>query len=273
MSARGEVLVAIINNRLDFVKALEDHWYRIPISSQEKWLKDRWPPRWLALYQTKAFGKEAYAINYYAEVRDIRQVFRWHLFPGQPHDEKFNRRYYQLILEPLHPLQKPIFSRRRRRIVFIPTTRNRLFNAAEINDLYAESSLEDRLWAELKRLQILAERQELVTVKKRNYFLDFAIYCASGKIDVETDGDEWHATPEKAEVDNLRDNDLESVGWQQLRFTGRQIQEQMAEYCVPKVVQTINNLDGLEEGGVIPRKIDLDAPNGTYQPGLFTNWM
>jgi hypothetical protein len=63
MSTRGEVLVAIINSRLDFVKALEAHWYRIPVSSQEKWLKDRWPPRWLALYQTKTFGKEAYAIN------------------------------------------------------------------------------------------------------------------------------------------------------------------------------------------------------------------
>ena len=57
MTSRGEVLVAIINNHLDFAIAREKHWYRIPVSSKEKWLKDRWPPKWLALYQTK---KETY---------------------------------------------------------------------------------------------------------------------------------------------------------------------------------------------------------------------
>ena len=142
----------------------------------------------------------------------------------------------------------------------------------QINDLYDESSLEDQLWAAFKRLQIRAERQELVAIKDRNYFLDFAIYCASGKIDVETDGDEWHANPEKAALDNLRDNDLESVGWRQLRFTAHQLREQMAEYCVPKVVETINKLDGLEEEGkFMPRKIDLNAPDGSRQLGLFDN--
>jgi very-short-patch-repair endonuclease len=272
MTSRGEVLIAIINNRLDFNIASETHWYRIPVSSKEKWLKDRWPPEWLALYQTKIFGEEAHAINYYAKVLDVRQVFRWQLFPDQTHDEKGKRRYYQLFLEPLQRLAKPIFSRRRRRIVFIPTTWQKFIQAAEINDLYDESSLEDRLWAALKRLQIEAERQELVTVKDRNYFLDFAVYCASGKIDVETDGDEWHATPEKAALDNLRDNDLESVGWQQLRFTAHQVHEQMAEYCVPKIAEMINNLDGVtEEGKFMPRKIDLNAPDRAQQLGLFDN--
>jgi very-short-patch-repair endonuclease len=270
MSHRGEVLIAIINNRLDFVIAVEKHWYRIPVSSKEKWLKDCWPPKWLALYQTKTFGQEAHAINYYAKVINIRQASRWQLFPDQPRHAKGNRRYYQLFLEPLQQLPKPIVSRRRRRIVFIPTTWRKFINATEINDLYDESPLEDRLWAALKRLQVQAERQELVAIKDRNYFLDFAIYCASGKIDVETDGDEWHANPERAAVDNLRDNDLESVGWQQLRFTAHQIQEQMGEYCVPKIAETINNLDGLEEEGKFtPRKIDLNAPAGSYQLGLF----
>lgn len=270
MSQRGELLIAIINNRLDFNLAREKHWYRIPVSSKEKWLKERWPPRWLALYQTKVFGREAYAINYYAKVLDIRQVFRWELFPNQPRNDKSNRRYYQLFLEPLRRLPNPISSRRRRRIVFIPTTWQKFVNAGEINDLYDESSLEDRLWAVFKRLQIQAERQELVTIQERNYFLDFAIYCASGNIDVETDGDEWHANPEKSAVDNVRDNDLESVGWKLFRFTTHQIQEQMVEYCVPKIVDTINRLQGVkEEGKFMPRRIELNAPEGTYQPGLF----
>jgi hypothetical protein len=37
----------------------------------------------------------------------------------------------------------------------------------------------------------------------------------------------------------LRYNDLESAGWQQLRFTERQIKEQTVEYCTPKIVETI----------------------------------
>jgi len=272
MSYRGEVLVAIINNRLDFAIAHDQHWYRIPVSSQEKWLRQRWPPKWLALYPTKESGQEPHIISRYARVLTIREVYRWELFPDQPRNEKSDHRYYQLLIEPLRPLKRPIYSRRKRRVVFIPTTWEKLINATEINDLYSESSLEDRLWAELKQLQIQPERQELVTTQDRNYFLDFAIYCASGKIDVETDGDEWHANPEKAALDNLRDNDLESLGWQQLRFTAHQIQEQMAEYCIPKIVKTIKTLDGLdEEGEFMPRKIDLDLPGGTYQPGLFDN--
>lgn len=270
MASRGEVLVAIINNRLDFAIAREKHWYRVPLSSKERWLKDRWPPTWLAFYQTKMFGEEAYAVNYYAKVQSIRQVYRWQLFPNQPRDVKSNRQYYQLVFEPLQRLPAPIFSRRRRRIVFIPTTWQKFINSTEINDLYDESSLEDRLWTALKRLQIQAERQEFVTINDRNYFLDFAIYCASGKIDVETDGDEWHATPEKAELDNLRDNELESVGWQRLRFTTKQIQEQMVEYCIPKIVETINNLGGAEEvGKLTSRKVDLNTSDGHYQLGLF----
>ena len=271
MSTRGEVLVAIINNLPDFAIARDQHWYRIPVSSVEKWLKDRWPPQCLAFYQTKVFGQEAYAVHYYAQVLDIRQVYRWQLFPDDPRDEKRNRRYYQVSLQPLQRLPEPIISLRWRRIVFIPTTWEKFINAVEINDLYDESSLEDPLWAEFKRLQIKAERQELVTAKARNYFLDFAIYCETGKMDVETDGDVWHANPERAAQDNLRDNDLETVGWKIFRFNSYQIREEMEEYCLPTIVENINKLGGVDERRIVPRKIDLDAPDGAYQIGLFDN--
>lgn len=267
MSKREEVLVAIINNKLDFAILREQHWYRIPVSSVEKWLTERWPPRWLAFYQTKAFGAEKHAINYFAEALAIREVRRWQLFPNEPHDEKGSRRYYQIIVKPLQELPKPIYSRRYRRIVFIPTTWERFTQASEINDLFDASSLEDRLWAEFKRRGIPAERQEFVIARKNDYALDFAIYCAKSNLDVETDGDFWHANPEKAERDNVRDHDLSTAGWQVLRFSERQIQEQAGSYCVATVVENINNLGGVDEGKVIPRKITLER--GSYQPSLF----
>jgi len=269
MAIRGQVLVAILNNLLDFAVARDQHWYRIPTSSVHKWLKDRWPPEWLAFYQTKVFGSEAFAVNYYARVLDVRQVYRWQLFPDQPRDEKGRRRYYQLILEPLRRLPRPIFSRRQRRIVFIPTTWDKFSSAVEINDLYDESPLEDRLWAELTRVQISAERQEFVQVKRHSYALDFAIYCVSGKLDVETDGDTFHANPERAPQDNVRVNDLETMGWKVLRFDTPQICEQMAEYCLPTIVENIKKSGGIDEGRVVPRQINLDAPGGAYQLGLF----
>jgi very-short-patch-repair endonuclease len=266
---RGEVLVAILNKQLDFAILREKHWYRIPVHSVEKWLKDRWPPRWLAFYQTKAFGEEAHAINYFTPVLDIQQVYRWQLFPDEPRDhEKSNWKYYQVFVQPIKRLPKPIFSRRLRRIIFIPTTWQKFITATEINDLYDESSLEDRLWGEFKRLQISAERQEYVMARGHDYALDFALYCVKSSLDVETDGDFWHANPEKAVGDNLRDNDLETAGWKVLRFSSCQIQEQLFDYCLPTIVDNINNLGGIEEGKLLPKKINLDE-GGIYQLSLF----
>jgi hypothetical protein len=302
MSKRGEVLVAILNNILDFEIARDQGWYRIPVSSQRKWLRDRWPPHWLAFYQTKVFGpEEAHRVNYYAPVLSIRQVVRAQLFSHDPNDAKGRQRYYQLRIGPLQRLAAPIRSPRWRRIVFIPTTWDKLITASEVNDLFDDSPLEDQLWAAFKQRDIAAVRQFFLRVDAspptslkdgrhqgppsrdvssetgqrirertgRYYTLDFAIFCASGNIDVETDGDTWHANPERAAEDNYRDNELETRGWSVLRFNTKQIREQTESYCLPKVVENIDRLGGLDEGRPVPRHIDLDSLRGYHQPGLF----
>lgn len=262
------MLVAILNDPLDFAILREREWYCIPVSSVTKWLYNCWPPKWLSFYQTKVFGDEAYSVNYFAPVKEIKKAYRWELFADEGINENSNRHYYQVFVEPVQRLPKPISSRRWRRIVFIPTTWGKFSNAEEINDLYDESPLEDVLWAQFKRVHISAERQEFVRVKKQDYALDFAIYCARGDIDVETDGDTWHANPEKAAEDNLRDNALKTAGWKVLRFNTPQIQEQAESYCLPTIVENINKLGGIEEGKILPKKIDLED-NGTYQLSLF----
>jgi very-short-patch-repair endonuclease len=258
-----------MNNCSDFAIAREQQWYRIPVRSVQKFLKRRWPPERLAFYQTKVFGSERYSIRYYAQVLDIRRVFRWQLFPDEPPNEKTNKQYYQLMLSPLQRLPQPILSLRLRRVVFIPTTWTKFLSAEEINDLYDESPLEDRLWAELKRRRIEAQRQYFVQVGKRHYALDFAIFCNDGKLDVETDGDAWHLGRESASEDNERDNDLTSKGWDILRFRGQRIREEMVEYCIPKIMETVNRLDGLTANGLIPRPFDPERPEGLQQLTLF----
>jgi very-short-patch-repair endonuclease len=268
MPANDSVLVAILNNPKDFALARDQHWYRIPVTSAEKWLKNRWPPHWLAFYQTKSFGDEAFGVYYYSQVLRIRQVYRWQLFPDQPQDEKSQQRYHQLMIGSLQRLPQPILSRRWRRIVFIPTTWKKFTGATEINDLYDESPLEDRLWAELKRKRLNAERQDFVTANSQDYALDFAFYCASGKLDVETDGDSWHSDPKRIAHDNRRDNDLETSGWKLLRFNTYQLNEQMNDYCLPTIAKNINNLGGVDEGRMIPRDVNL-SPSDLDQLSLF----
>ena len=262
---RGEVLVAIMNNQRDFHLLREEFWYRVPVDTAPR----RWPPRWLAFYQTKIFGDEAFAVHYYGRVRTIRVVRRRELFPHEPQNPKSDRRYYQVHLHSLERLEHPILSRRLRRIVFIPTTWPKFANAVEINDLWDESPLEDRLWAELKRLAIWAERQWPQPVGRARYFLDFALFCTGGKIDVETDGDTWHADPKRIPEDNRRDNDLEVSGWHVLRFNGHQIRESMSEYCVPKITEMIKRLEGLREEGLVPRTFHSGPEGIAQQLSLF----
>ncbi|MCK5737961.1 DUF559 domain-containing protein [bacterium] len=141
-------------------------------------------------------------------------------------------------------------------------------SAVEINDLYDGSTLEDKMWVHLKLKKIPAERQEFIKIKNRNYFLDFSIYCASGKLNIETDGDRWHHNPEKAAKDNLRNNDLVSVGWQILRFSQLQIVKQMDKYCMPKIIDEINQLGGVF---LAPGKFKPILPSNPDQYFLFDN--
>lgn len=91
MTRRGDVLVAVMNSSADLAIARSQHWYRMPIVQAEK-LKQQgyWSPQWLAFYQTKVFGAEAYAIHYYAQVQQICEVYRWELFPDQPETLRVN---------------------------------------------------------------------------------------------------------------------------------------------------------------------------------------
>jgi very-short-patch-repair endonuclease len=268
MPRRGEVLVAILKSQQDFEIARTQNWYRIPVENADRLLKRRWPPQWVAFYQPGKFLGQAFAVNYFAEVKNISTVRRSELFPDDSRDDRGEQWYYKIQFDQLKLLDTPIPSRRLRRIVFIPTTLRKLTIATEINDLFDDSPLENELWSALKKVRIFAERQEMVDVDDKRYYLDFAIYCAKGNLDVETDGDSWHANPERAPEDNRRDNDLNSAGWKVLRFSTLQVREQLSEYCVDTIARTVNKLGGIHEGSLSPRPV-VGKPGDSYQLGLF----
>ncbi len=266
---RCEVLVAVINQQSDFEIVSEQHWYRIPTDVA----RGQWRPEWLALYQTAEFDRGGKAINYYAHVEDIHVVSRQDLFRGQPADDKSWRSYYKLQLGPLIPLERPIPLARPRPITFIPSTLDKLMTATQINDLWHVSPLEDRLWQELKRLQIKAERQYDLRVADAEYRLDFAVFCNKGNLDIETDGNTYHIGLEKGQQDNERNNAVTAAGWEVLRFTTAHIREEMAEYCIPTITSTLNRHGGLktdENVQDVPTRKFLNLPEGSAQQlGLF----
>ena len=105
--------------------------------------------------------------------QDIEVATRQQLFPEEKENYKSKRSYYKISFKKVETLPKPILSRRWRRIVFIQTTYKKFINAVEVNDLFDGSRLEDKLWAEFKRKRISAERQEVVKVDEKFYFLRF----------------------------------------------------------------------------------------------------
>jgi very-short-patch-repair endonuclease len=235
-----QVLVALVNNRRDFETIQTEGWYRIPVKSAPRAVQ----ARYVAFYLTKIFKEEGWSIRFWAEIRKRTVVKRRDLLPDDLPHPRADDEYYKLELGPLQQRNPPIISRRGRRIVFIPTTWEKFQRAKEINDLFHDSPLEDNLWEEFKRERLEAERQYYVTVQKRNYCLDFALFCEKGFVDVECDGDKWHATPEQIPEDNERNNLLESAGWSVLRFNGYQLENEMPQ-CLQRVRETVNRYGGL----------------------------
>lgn len=148
------VLVAIINKQRDFAIARDEHWYRIPVK--------RAPTRALnapilALYQTKVFGPEAWAINYWAEAWKWEIVKRIELLPQEALHPRAQEDYYRIRLGELERLPHPIVSRKWRRITFIITTWERLMRAREVKELLHGDIWEERLYRALRKMGIVAE--------------------------------------------------------------------------------------------------------------------
>src|ERR1700690_4232024 len=110
-----EVLVALLKGKSDLVILKEQGWYRIPVGHKPK----RWPPEYIAFYQPKDFGKEAFRIRYFGRISKINKEENQALFPSKPKGEKSNKLYYRIEIEKLEKLPRSIPTRFPRPVVFI----------------------------------------------------------------------------------------------------------------------------------------------------------
>jgi very-short-patch-repair endonuclease len=237
------VLVGIVPRLSDWAILEQQHWYRVPVKSA----LDMTPSaEYLAFYQPKVFGDERWAVNYYAEVTDLRVAKRIELLPNEPNHVRARDDYYQFTIGDLQKLASPIPSNRWRRIVFIPSTFGKLMSAYEINDLYHTSPIEDTLHGAMQNQDIEAERQYFVREAQVWYCLDFGVFCRDGKIDVECDGETYHGSKEAQTRDRRRNNELTSYGWSVLRFSGSEISSD-TQGCIDRIRRTTETLKGLDK--------------------------
>jgi very-short-patch-repair endonuclease len=239
----ARVLVAVMNSERDFAMARDEGWYRIPY--------ERAPSRvgadYLALYQTRTFEEDRWAVNYYAPIRRYRVLPRRSILTSEPDHPRADALYYKIEIGPLRRLRRSIPSHRLRRITFIPTTLERLLRAEEINDLWCGNRDEEQLWRAFKNSGVSAERRYPLREEEESYTIDFALFCKEGKVAICLESQ----SPIE-NVDVVREGksmdyyDLAAKGWTVLRFSAREL-ARPSSVCLSKVIEAAN-----QEGGVLP---------------------
>ena len=140
------ILVAVMNNPRDMEIARVLGWYRIPLRSAPKIIA----VDYLAFYQPKAFGEQKWSIRYIAPVRGHELTTRAELLQDEAKHPRAKQEYYKIQLGTLIELPHPIPADKWRRITFLYTTGDHLFNAKSINDLVLTSEERPLIWQALR---------------------------------------------------------------------------------------------------------------------------
>lgn len=181
MYPEDRVLVAFVPHRQDFELIRLERWYRIP----QRYVPKGLFAEYLAFYFGRQFGKEKWAIFYYARNLGHELVNRRDLFPEQLDHPRADEPYFKVQIGPILAREHPIVSLRWRRVTFIHTTWDRFEDAREINDLFIEGGhYVDRLYATLKDRGIQAERNYRVSERRSSYDVPIMVPCQLGRIEI-----------------------------------------------------------------------------------------
>jgi very-short-patch-repair endonuclease len=248
------LLIAIVKTPGDLRIFEEEGWYRIPVGVGVTKDEDNWPPGWVAAFEGVQASGGTQQVLRYAEVRDIEIRSREELMPELPSGSKRGRMYYRLALGPIQRLPIPLIPQRARRAPFIQTSIAKLVTAASFNDVFTGGRFEDELWQAFQGSLIDAERQWNVSVDRREYVLDFAVFCKERTIDVEIDGRQHHSVEARSEYDADRDKDLTRKGWAVQRFLAARVGKSI-NGCLAEVSEAIERYGGLKTARfrLIPR--------------------
>ena len=245
-----DIVIGVLKSVNDLPIALQDKWYRIPVKSAPIIIRNK-KIKYLALYQGKVFKDSPSQIQWYGEVKRIAVHKRIELLPEEKKHPNANEDYYKIELTQMVKLHEPIHVIRPRRINFIVTTFDRFFKAKEINDVFLESDIEEKVWDALKSENIDAERQYEIYYRIKNnlkfFRLDFGLFCKERNIDLECNGDKYHHEhKEDIKRDKGRDRILTKKGWAISRITKDEINLKLPE-CINELKEMIDKFGGLQD--------------------------
>jgi REase_MTES_1575 len=254
------VLVAMLPEPKDWTILHEQLWYRIrKLSTSPDIVKDG-TVEYIAFYHTAKFSSDLkFKVVKYAKIKRIATVSRQQLFPKESRSHpKANQLYYKVEFDELLTLPQPIVSRRGHRVTFVPTTEAKFFSGVtDFNRLFKGSYLEEDMEKMIDEMEIEYEREFCCFVDdKKFYFLDFAIFCKNGQIDIECDGDEYHMGNPNVHRDKTRNNELESYKWSVLRYTTKHFNEER-NHIKKTIYRTIKGYGGV---------LKASEPNAVYYP-------
>lgn len=152
------VLVVVMNNQRDWQGVCEQGWYRIPVLHAPQPVA----ADYLAFYQTRVFGSAAWQISFYAPVQRYSIVARRHLVPEEPAHPRADQLYYRIEVGAVQRLERPVPSRRLRRLTFIPTTMEQLCRAEDVVDLWQASDVAVMLWSQFHHAAIKATKRLII---------------------------------------------------------------------------------------------------------------
>ena len=245
-------------NTKDWQIANEQNWYRIPVGKAPLIITEK-RAKYIAFYFPAVFGEEKkWKVTHFAKIKSITEIMRKELFPNEPLNPKSDTLYYKVCFEKMEVLSNPFVSRRGHRLVFFSTTEDKFFSGStDFNSLFQSSFLETKMEKMIGGMKVEYEREwrEYVDVKKF-YYLDFAIWCKKGAIDIECDGDKYHMENNDVHLDKTRNNELESYGWSVLRFTSKHFNEER-KHIEKTIYQTVKELGGA---------LKVSEPNEPYLP-------
>ena len=273
--AARDVLVVLWPEPRDLERARDRGWYRVRPGTAVDRLGDLDRFRHLSFYQPDSFGADGRRVRYRAPVLAYERLTRAELLPEERDHVRGEQLYHCFRLGPLLDLPRPIISRKGRRLLFIPTTEPQLASAVEINDLFAGTPIEERMFRALKQAGLWPEREYYIELRRPEaqrdrpsiHFLDLALFCQDQNLDVECDGDTWHLGRESARRDRQRDNLLEVNGWHILRFNTEEIQNELP-VALTRIREAINRYGGIEDDPGVVRRFQRSGKLGPGQGSL-----
>lgn len=231
-----DTLVAVVTNDTDLQRFAEEGWYRIPARAVGRTLAADalQQTSTLALYQTGAItaGLPS-AIELWGEVAQVLPKLRRELLPNEPDHPAADELYHLVRVAQVRRLERPIVSRRPRRVTFIRTTREKLLAATDLNDLVIGTDAEERLWKSLENLE--AERKYFMRVSDVMMEVDFALFEQGKTVGIIVAPDEPTATAARESATDA---------WRILRFSPNRLQSDLAG-CLQEIMALVR---GMKEG-------------------------